>query len=71
MQNKIGFVGVGQCGSMLLAGTEKENFTLLKEELMPYDIEDGLELESFTSLNLINCKNKYIRFISKLPPPIK
>lgn len=56
---------------MLLAGTEKENFALLKEELMPYDIEDGLELESFTSLNLINCKNKYVRFISKLPPPIK
>lgn len=56
---------------MLLAGTEKENFTLLKEELMPYDIEDGLELEPFTSLNLINCKNKYVRFISKLPSPIK
>lgn len=56
---------------MLLAGTEKENFTLLKEELMPYDIEDGLELEPFTSLNLINCKNKYVKFISKLPSPIK
>ncbi|TDT63446.1 hypothetical protein [Fonticella tunisiensis] len=56
---------------MLLAGTEKENLKALEEELKPFTIEEGLNLKSFYSLNIINYGNQYAKFISKLPPPIK
>lgn len=56
---------------MFLAGTEKENFIALEEELKPFTIEEGLNLKPFHSLNIINYGNQYARFISRLPKPIK
>lgn len=57
---------------MLLAGSDKVNFNLLKDELDPYAVDDLLELERFHSLNLIPDENGVLRpFISKLPPKLK
>lgn len=56
---------------MLLAGSDKVNFNLLKDELDPYGVEDLLELERFHSLNLIPDANGVLKpFISKLPPKL-
>lgn len=52
---------------MLLAGCGKDNFKELKEELVPYELEDLLALKRYTSLNLIKTKDGYARFITKLP----
>ena len=56
---------------MLLAGTEKENFNLLKEELAPFEVDELMEMEKFTSMNRISIKNEYVNFISKLPGEFK
>ncbi|HBJ2602689.1 TPA: hypothetical protein ACXDAM_002212 [Clostridium botulinum] len=56
---------------MLLQGADKKNFNELKEELMPYELEDLLKLKQFHSLNLIRYKGGYAKFITKLPEPIK
>ncbi|HIG0360365.1 TPA: hypothetical protein ACX96Z_001954 [Clostridium sporogenes] len=56
---------------MLLQGSDKKNFNELKEELLPYELEDLLKLKQFHSLNLIRYKKGYARFITKLPKPIK
>lgn len=57
---------------MLLAGSDKVNFNLLKDELDPYGVEDLLELERFHSLNLIPDEKGVLKpFISKLPPKLK
>jgi hypothetical protein len=58
------------CSYMILAGSEKESFIALREELKPYEIEDGLSLKPFHSLNLITYGNQYAKFISKLPKPL-
>lgn len=50
--------------------TDEMNYTELKEELKPYELEDLLNLKEFESLNLIKTKDGYARFITKLPPPI-
>jgi hypothetical protein len=55
----------------LLAGTEKENLIVLKNEMKPFTVEEGLNLKPFHSINIINYGNQYAKFISKLPPPIK
>lgn len=52
---------------VLLAGTEKENLEALKEELQPFTVEDGLNLKSHTSINIVNFGNQYSRFITSLP----
>jgi hypothetical protein len=52
---------------MLLAGTEKENFTMLQEEFDPFELEDVMRLKPYTSLNRINCGGEYVKYISKLP----
>lgn len=52
---------------VLIAGTEKENLEMLKEELKPFTIEEGLALKPHTSLNIINYGNQYAKFITKLP----
>lgn len=52
---------------VLLAGTEKENLEALKEELLPFTVEDGLNLKPRTSLNIVNYGNQYARFITSLP----
>lgn len=57
---------------MLLAGSDKVNFKLLKDELDPYAVEDLLELERFHSLNLVPDEKGILKpFISKLPPKLK
>lgn len=52
---------------VLIAGTEKENLEMLKEELKPFTVEEGLALKPHTSLNIINYGNQYAKFITKLP----
>ncbi|MDF2701022.1 MAG: hypothetical protein K0Q49_2586 [Haloplasmataceae bacterium] len=52
---------------ILIAGTEKENLEMLKEELKPFTVEEGLALKPHTSLNIINYGNQYAKFIAKLP----
>lgn len=57
---------------MLLAGSDKVNFNLLKDELDPYEVDDLLELERFHSLNLVPDEKGVLKpFISKLPPKLK
>lgn len=55
---------------MLLQGADKKNFNELREELLPYELEDLLKLKQFHSLNLIRYKKGYAKFITKLPKPI-
>ena len=54
---------------MLLAGAEKENFNLLKEEIgNNFKIEELIHMPIYHSLNIIRGKEKAITtFISKLP----
>lgn len=52
---------------VLIAGTEKENLELLKEELSPFTVDEGLALKPHTSLNIVNYGNQYAKFISRLP----
>lgn len=52
---------------VLIGGTEKENLEMLKEELQPFTVEDGLQLKQHTSLNIINYGNQYAKFIGRLP----
>lgn len=61
------------CNYLLLSGTEKENFNLLKEEIGDkFNIDDLLKLPAFHSLNIIRGREKTITtFISKLPPELK
>jgi hypothetical protein len=52
---------------VLIAGTEKENLEMLKEELQPFTIEEGLNLKPHTSLNIVNYGNQYAKFTTALP----
>lgn len=52
---------------VFIAGTEKENLEALKQELLPFTVEDGLELKPHTSLNIVNYGNQYAKFITSLP----
>lgn len=56
---------------MLLAGTEKDNFTMLQEEFDPFTLKDLLEIKPYHSLNRINIGNEYVKSISKLPDMLK
>lgn len=55
---------------MLLAGTNKDNYKELKDELYPYELEDLMNLKRYESLNLLKTRDGYAKFITKLPPPI-
>lgn len=52
---------------MLLAGTEKENLEALKEEILPFTVEEGMKLKPHTSINVVNYGNQYSKFITSLP----
>lgn len=52
---------------MLIAGCNKDNYSELKEELDPYELEDLLNLKRYHSLNLIKTSDGYSKFITKLP----
>ena len=51
---------------MLLQGTDKKNYKELENELLPYTIEDLLNLKQYHSLNLIKYSKGYAKFISDL-----
>lgn len=51
---------------MLLQGTDKKNYKELEEELLPFTVEDLINLKKYHSLNLIKCGNGYEKFISDL-----
>ncbi len=53
---------------VLIAGTEKENLEMLKEEMSPFTVEEGLALKPHTSINIINYGSQYAKFIGELPP---
>lgn len=55
---------------MLISGCDKDNYKELKDELYPYIVEDLLNLERFSSLNLIKYEKGYAKFITKLPTDI-
>lgn len=52
---------------MLISGCDKKNFSELRDELHPFELEDLLNLKRFHSLNLIKNKEGYSRFITRLP----
>lgn len=52
---------------MLIAGCNKDNYSELKEELDPFELEDLLNLKRYHSLNLIKTSDGYAKFITKLP----
>ncbi|WP_457543323.1 hypothetical protein [Virgibacillus sp. FSP13] len=55
---------------MLISGCDKQNYSELKDELYPFDLDDLLKLKRYHSLNLIKNKEGYGRFITRLPKPI-
>ena len=61
------------CHYMFLAGTEKENFIMLKEEIgNNFSIDELIHMPIRHSLNVIRGQEKSITtFITKLPPMLK
>lgn len=61
------------CNFMLLAGCEKENFTLLKEEIgSNFELNDLIKMPAWHSLNVVRGREKTIQtFLSHLPPELK
>lgn len=61
------------CNFMLLAGCEKENFNLLKEEIgSNFSIDELLHMPVFHSLNIVRGREKAITtFMSQLPGELK
>jgi len=51
---------------MLISGCDKKNFSELKEELYPFEVEDLLALPRWHSLNLIKSAGGYESFITDL-----
>lgn len=56
---------------MLLQGSDKMNYKELKDEMLPYTLEDLMSLKRYHSLNLIKYEDGYAKFITQLPKPIK
>jgi hypothetical protein len=54
---------------MLLAGSDKDNFNELREELSPYTVDDVLSLKRYHALCLMKYEQGYARFVAKLPGP--
>lgn len=52
---------------ILLNGTEKENFEMLKEEIKPFSIEEAMNLKLWHSLCVVNYGNMYSKFIGLQP----
>jgi len=61
------------CNFMLLDGCEKENFSLLKEEIgSNFELNELIKMPVFHSLNIVRGREKTITtFISKLPEELK
>lgn len=56
---------------VLLSGSDKDNFTELKAELYPYEVEDVLSLKRYHALCLLKYEQGYAKLVVKLPKPIK
>ena len=61
------------CNFMLLAGCEKENFNLLKEEIGGnFNLDELIKMPVWHSLNIVRGREKTITtFMSHLPPQLK
>ena len=61
------------CNFMLLAGCEKENFNLLKEEIgSNFNLDELIKMPVWHSLNIVRGREKTITtFMSHLPPQLK
>ena len=60
---------IKSCGTSyaLLQGTEKEQATLLKEEMMPYTTEDMLSLKRYHGIFLQKHEQGYAKYIGRVP----
>lgn len=55
---------------MLLQGTDERNYREMESDLLPYLLEDLLNLKRYNSLNMIKYEKGYAKFITELPKPI-
>ena len=51
---------------IILPPTEKNNIELLKEEILPFTVEEALQLKPHHGLCVINYGNRYSKFIGKM-----
>lgn len=51
---------------IILSPTEKNNIELLREEILPFTVEEALDLKPNHGLCVINYGNRYARFIGKM-----
>lgn len=52
---------------ILLSGTEKSNYEMLKEELQPFELDDLLNLKQYHGLVLQKYEDGYVKYIAKIP----
>lgn len=53
---------------ILLQGSDKGNYNEFKEELIPYQLEDLLNLKQFHAINLLKTNQGWTKFETELPP---
>ena len=60
---------IKSCGTsyVILQGTEKEQVTLLKEELSPYSVDDLLSLKEHHAIILQKYGQGYAKYIAHIP----
>lgn len=60
---------IKSCGTsyVLLQGTEKEQAELLKEEMLPFGVEDLLNLKRYHGIFIQKYENGYAKYIGKVP----
>ena len=56
---------------IVIAGSDKDNYKELKDELLPYTLDDLLSLKRYHAINLIKYEGGYGRFVTELPRPIR
>lgn len=56
---------------MFIAGCVKDNYTEMKDELLPFTAEDMLNLKRYHSMNYVKTKDGYARFITELPDKVE
>lgn len=56
---------------LLMAGSDKDNWKELNDELYPYTLEDMLNLKRYHMICLVKYEKGWAKFITKAPPPIK
>ena len=55
---------------MMLTGSTEDDFNHFKSKLENFEYEDLIDMEKFSSLNLVKYSKGYASFITKLPKPI-